>query len=202
MDKEQAFRPRQVLTIREEAPFREFFEVRKGTLRFERFDGTMSEEVVRYSFSKWDAVGILVYHRGKDAFLMVRQFRYPPVHHGIDPWMTEIVAGGISPGEEEEAAAAREVEEEVGYVPLTMQRIMRFYVSPGIMSERITLYFAEVDESSRVNDGGGVAHEDEDIEIVPVPRRDALHWLATHDVGDAKTIIALQWADAHWPNGK
>jgi ADP-ribose pyrophosphatase len=196
MDDQQDFQPRQVLTIREEAPFREFFEVRKGTLRFERFDGTMSGEVVRYSFTKWDAVGILVYHRGKDAFLMVRQFRYPPVHHGIDPWMSEIVAGGISPGEEEEAAAAREVEEEVGYAPLTMQRIMRFYVSPGIMSERITLFFAEVDESSRVNDGGGVAHEDEDIEIVPVPRREAMHWLATHAIGDAKTIIALQWADA------
>lgn len=185
------------MTLREEVPFREFFEVRKGTLRFERFDGTMSPEVVRYSFTKWDAVGILVWHRGQDAFLMVRQFRYPPVHHGIDPWITEIVAGGISPGEEEDLAAAREVEEEVGYRPRSLRRISRFYVSPGIMSERITLYLAEVDESCRVNDGGGVAHEDEDIEIVPVPRQEALAWLEEQEIGDAKTLVALQWAHLH-----
>jgi hypothetical protein len=63
------------------------------------------------------------------------------------------------------------------------------------------LFYAEVDESSRVNDGGGVAHEDEDIEIVPVPRGEAMRWLATHDIGDAKTIIALQWADARVQEG-
>jgi len=59
MDDQQDFQPRQVLTIREAAPFREFFEVRKGTLRFERFDGTMSGDVGRQSYPKWDAAGIL-----------------------------------------------------------------------------------------------------------------------------------------------
>jgi len=185
--------PRQVLTIREEVPFREFFKVHKGTLRYERFDGTLSGEVVRYSFTKWDAVGVLVYHREEDAFLLVRQFRYPPVHHGIDPWLTEIVAGGISPGEDEEAAAAREVEEETGYRPRTLQRISRFYVSPGIMSERITLYYTEVDESCRQHNGGGLADEEEDIQLVRVPRDQARQWLDDQAIGDAKTIIALQW---------
>ena len=42
-----------------------------------------------------------------------------------------------------------------------IRRITRFYVSPGIMSERITLFYAEVDESSRLNDGGGLLDEDE-----------------------------------------
>lgn len=185
--------------LHEEVPFREFFEVRKGLLRFERFDGTLSEEVVRYSLTKWDAVGILVYHEEKDAFLLVRQFRYPPVDQGVDPWRCEIVAGGISPGEEEMAAAAREVEEEVGYAPLSLQRIMCFYVSPGILSERITLFFALVSESDRIHDGGGVDHEHEDIEIVVVPRADALTWLDRQEYGDAKTIIALQWAALHLP---
>ncbi len=87
----------------------------RGVLQFQRFDGTMSPEVTRYSFTKWDAVAVLVYHVTKEAYILVRQMRYPPMHHGIDPWLTEIVAGGISPGENEEAAAKRELVEEIGY---------------------------------------------------------------------------------------
>jgi len=178
--------------LKEETPFKEFFHVRKARLKFEKFDGTMSPEVVRYSFSKWDAVAALVYHRTEDAFILVKQMRYPPTHHGIDPWMTEIVAGGISPGEDEQDAAAREIMEETGYQPLLLERLMKFYVSPGIMSERIALFYAEVDESSKMHNGGGVLDEDEDIELVWVPRKDAMNWMEQQTVGDAKTIIAIQ----------
>ena len=182
-----------VINHSEDILFDEFFEVRKGVLQFEKFDGSFSQPVTRYSFSKWDAVAILVYHRDENAYLLVRQMRYPPVHQDVDPWITEIVAGGISPGEDERDAAYREVIEEVGYRPITFERIMQFYVSPGIMSERIALYYAEVDESSRVSNGGGLLHEDEDIEVIRVPREDVPVWMAKQPIGDAKTILALQW---------
>ena len=159
-----------VIKHKEESLFNEFFEVHRSVLQFERFDGTMSPEVTRYSFTKWDAVGILVYHTTRESYILVRQMRYPPTLHGIDPWLTEIVAGGISPGEETESAAFREVVEEIGYEPISIERVMQFYVSPGIMSERITLFYAEVDESSKINEGGGVPHEDEDIQLVWVPK--------------------------------
>ena len=106
--------------LHDEIPFDEFFHVRKTLLQFENFDGSMSTEVVRYSFEKSDAVAVLVYHLSKDAYILVRQFRYPLVHHAIDPWMTEIVAGGISEGEDEVSAANRELAEEVGYEPLNL----------------------------------------------------------------------------------
>ncbi len=179
--------------LSEESIFNEFFEVRKGILQFERFDGSMSAVVTRYSFCKWDAVAVLVYHRKEDVYILVQQMRYPPVHHAVDPWLTEIVAGGIIPGEDEEAAGIREVIEETGYRPLSMERINRFYVSPGIMSERITLFYAEVDESSRVNEGGGHPEEDEDIRLIRIPRSKGLEWMESLSVGDSKTIIALQW---------
>src|SRR6187402_619656 len=92
----------EVIKHKEETLFDEFFEVKRGLLQFEKFDGSLSPEVTRYSFSKWDAVAILVYHKEKDAYILVKQMRYPPTHHGIDPWLTEIVAGGISPWENEE----------------------------------------------------------------------------------------------------
>jgi nudix-type nucleoside diphosphatase (YffH/AdpP family) len=183
----------EVIKHKEESLFNEFFEVHRSLLQFQRFDGTMSPEVTRYSFTKWDAVAVLVYHVSKDSYILVRQMRYPPTHHGIDPWLVEIVAGGISPGENEEAAARRELIEEVGYDAIHFERMMQFYVSPGIMSERITLFYAEVDESSRVNEGGGLLHEDEDIELIWLPKGEVLEWIAQQPVGDAKTIAALLW---------
>jgi GDP-mannose pyrophosphatase NudK len=179
--------------IREEIPFDEFFHIRKTHLQFENFDGTMSPDVTRYSFEKSDAIAVLVYHVSKDAYILVRQFRFPLVQHQIDPWMTEIVAGGISAGEDEVTAARREVLEEIGYDTMKLEKISFFYVSPGILNERVHLFFAHVDESSKVNEGGGEENEDEDIELIWLPRSEAMKWVETQRIGDAKTIIALQW---------
>lgn len=179
--------------IREETPFDEFFHIRKTLLQFENFDGSMSPEVTRYSFEKTDAIAVLVYHLSRDAYILVRQFRFPLLQHKIDPWMTEIVAGGIADGEDEVTAAHREVIEEIGYASMHLEKIDFFYVSPGILNERIHLFFAQVDESSKVSEGGGAEHEDEDIELIWIPRAESMDWLAAQPVNDAKTIIALQW---------
>lgn len=179
--------------INEEIVYEEFFKVYEAQLRFEQFNGSMSNEVTRYSFYKSDAVAVLVYHTTKDAYILVRQFRYPPVHHNVDPWLIEIVAGGIEKGEEPENSAAREVKEEIGYYPLRMEKITTCYVSPGMMSERVTIFLAEVNDDNKISKGGGAKAEDEDIEMVWIPRADALNWLTSQTVGDAKTIIALQW---------
>ena len=179
--------------LSEETPFDEFFHIHKSRLRFEHFDGTMSPEVTRYSFEKSDAIAVLVYHTTRDAYILVRQFRYPLVHHGIDPWMTEIVAGGITSGEDEETAAYREVAEEIGFAPVRLEKIKRVYVSPGVLNERVTIFMAEVDDSSKINEGGGLKDEDEDIELIWIPRKEAMQWILDQYIGDAKTIIALQW---------
>ena len=79
-------------------PFDEFFHVRKSVLKFEYFDGTMSPEVTRFSFEKSDAIAVLVHHTSRDAYILVKQFRFPRVHHKLDPWMIEIVAGAAKRG--------------------------------------------------------------------------------------------------------
>jgi ADP-ribose pyrophosphatase len=178
---------------REDIIFDEFFEIYKADLRFEQFDGSMSKKVTRYSFEKNDAVAVLVYHTGNDEYLLVRQFRYPPLHHDIDPWMVEIVAGGKDEDESAEEAAGREVIEEIGYEPIRLEKVVTCYVSPGLMNERVSIYVAEVDESSKRNNGGGAKGEDEDIEIVRIKRNEAMKWVEDQEVGDAKTIIAMQW---------
>lgn len=178
---------------KEEVPFEEFFKIYKAQLRFETFNGKMSKKVTRFSFEKSDAVAVLIYHVSKDAYILVRQFRYPPVHHEVDPWLVEIVAGGKEENETDEDSAKREVEEETGYQPLRLEKIFKCYVSPGLMNERVTIFLAEVDDSSQVSNGGGAKGEDEDIELVWIPRQEAEGWMKEQEVGDAKTIIALQW---------
>lgn len=183
-----------VQLIKEEIPFEEFFKIYKAHLRFEQFDGSMSKEVSRYSFEKSDAVAVLVYHVSKNAYVLVRQFRYPPLHHeDADPWLIEIVAGGKEENEDDVSAAQREVEEETGYKTLHIEKICKCYVSPGLMSERVTIFIADVDESSKTNEGGGAKGEDEDIELIWLPRKEASQWINDQSLGDAKTIIALQW---------
>ncbi|MDQ3015954.1 MAG: NUDIX hydrolase [Bacteroidota bacterium] len=177
----------------EEIILKDFFTIYRSKMRFEHFDGTMSDVVNRLSLEKDEAIAVLVYHVTRDEYILVRQFRYPLCHHDIDPWITEIVAGGIQPGEELEKAAARELEEEIGFVPLRLERITTCYVSPGIMNEKVTIFIAEVDDSSKINNGGGADEEDEDIELVWIPSKEANEWMSSQKVGDAKTIIAMQW---------
>jgi nudix-type nucleoside diphosphatase (YffH/AdpP family) len=107
--------------------------------------------------------------------------------------LTEIVAGGKEENEDDRDAAFREVEEETGYRVISLERIGQYYVSPGLMSERVTIFVAGVDETSKANNGGGAKDEDEDIELIWVPRNEALDWLSKQNVGDAKTMIAIQW---------
>ena len=176
--------------LKEEVIFDEFFTVRRAYLRHEKFEGGMTEELRRYSFEKNDAVAALVYHVEKDAVLLVRQYRYPPMRHGL-AWLDEVVAGGIDEGESPELAIVREIEEETGYRPRKCTQVHDMYVSPGVFSERIQLFFAEVVESDRIHGGGGLDHEHEDIEVVWIPANEIESHLLQGGVIDAKTIVAL-----------
>jgi hypothetical protein len=47
---------------------------------------------------------------------------------------------------------------------------------------------------SRVNGGGGIAQEGEDIDVLELPFATALAMTRTGEIADAKTIMLLQWA--------
>lgn len=192
-----------ILEESDEYAFGDIFRIVRAKLQYRRFDGRLSEPVVRINFERGDSVGVLLYDASEDAVVLVRQFRYP-VYAGLGPrernaegaeqaWLLEIVAGVKDSGLSVAEVAKKELLEEAGYVVTgELQPITTLYPSPGGSSERIHLYLGSVDQRSRSGAGGGVVAEGEDTQIVVLPLQDALDKVARGEIRDAKTIVALQ----------
>jgi len=141
-----------------------------------------------------DSVAILLYHKEKRSFVLVKQFR-PAVYLNNDHGMTiELCAGIVDKELSLLEIAKEEVEEECGYdIPLSnIQKITSFHTSVGFAGSKQTLYFAEVEESMKVSEGGGVDHEQ--IEVVYLPIDEAKKFL--YDESIAKTpglMFAFMW---------
>jgi nudix-type nucleoside diphosphatase (YffH/AdpP family) len=172
--------------------FDDVFKIEEATLRFERFNGQMSEPARRLVFERGDAAAALLLNRDTQKVILVEQFRYPTYKKGPG-WLLEVVAGMVDQGEQPEETIRREVREEVGYQVSDLQPIATFYVSPGGSSERVALYYAEVGEADRVAAGGGSAAEHEDIEQVELSLPELWTALREGNIVDAKTLIAVQW---------
>ena len=183
---------KKVVVEQKKRVFDDFFKVDEALVRYEQFNGQLGETVRRLNFERGDAVAVLIFNRETRRVILVNQFRYPTYERG-DGWITEIVAGILAKDEKPEQAVRREVLEETGYRVGDLTHISTFYTSPGGSSERIFLYYTEVINSDRVVNGGGLASEHEDIEVVAVSLADTWEALETGKITDAKTIIALMW---------
>lgn len=98
--------------------------------------------------------------------ILVEQYRVP-----IGKICLEMPAGLIgdeTEGEEALESAARELEEETGYVAAQWEDLGEFWSSPGMVTESYTLLKAS--GLTRVGDGGGTAHEDIVVHRVPLSR--------------------------------
>lgn len=148
-----------------------------------------------------DSVGVLVYHKDKELFTWVKQFRIGQATNDDDSGLNytiEPVAGMVDPGQTPDSAAARETFEEVGVNTANLTKIGSFLMCAGISNERMHMYFAEV-EGQTLNARGGLIEEHEDIEV--------LHWTAqeTHaafdsgQMSNAQSMLLWQWACLHKP---
>jgi 8-oxo-dGTP pyrophosphatase MutT (NUDIX family) len=113
--------------------------------------------------------------------LLVRQHR-----PAVGETLLEIPAGTLEPGEDADACAARELEEEIGYRPGRLRRMFVQYLAPGYSSEKLHAYIADQLVRGTTN-----PDEDEDIELVPVPLAEVEAMILDGRVRDAKSIAAL-----------
>ena len=71
---------------------------------------------------------------------------------------------------------------------------METYMSPGAVTEILYLFVGEYDQSMKVSDGGGVEHEEENIDVLEMSYEEAYAMIETGEINDAKTIMLLQYA--------
>lgn len=119
------------------------------------------------------------------SLLLVRQYR-----HAAGRRLLELPAGTLERDEAPEAAVARELQEEVGYVPGRVERLGGFFVAPGYTSEYIHLFVCSGLRESRL-----AGDEDEDIEVERMTLGEAVAAVERGEICDAKSVIGvLRWA--------
>jgi nudix-type nucleoside diphosphatase (YffH/AdpP family) len=183
---------------RERRAFDDIFNIDEFLVSHEQIDGTMSAGQRRLVFERGDAVGVLLLNVESKSVVLVEQFRVAVLvgrrrddRSTTDGWITETVAGVIDANETPEAAAIREAFEETGYQIQEPRLISKFFTSPGGVSERVFLYFAEVTDTDRIGKGGGI--DDEDVKVVQLAIDELLDQLAHGSIEDSKLLIGANW---------
>ncbi len=189
--------------IKKETAYHGFFKVNQYTLQHRLFDGGKTTELTRECFERGHAVGVLAYDPWMDNVVLLEQFRigayvYEEEKHGDNtencesPWLLEIIAGIVEPGESQLEVAHREAEEEAGLQLLALESIGNCYSSQGGSSETIQLYCACV----RSHDAGGIyglEEEGEDIRVIVMSYQEAVQQLKEGHLNNASAMIAMQW---------
>lgn len=141
-----------------------------------------------------DSVSILLYHKQKDSFVLVRQFRPAVYLKNSDGYTVELCAGLVDKDKSLKQIAKEEVIEECGYdiCVNSIEKITSFYTAVGFAGGKQTLFFAEVSDELQVNDGGGI--EDEDIEVVYIPTNEAKSFILDENISKTPGLMyAFMW---------
>ena len=168
-------------------------QLRQYRLRYRRGDGD-EQKLIRETYDRGDGATILLYNKQRRTVILTAQFRLPAfVSNHPDGMLLETPAGLLDEDNPEDAIR-REAEEETGYRIAEVRKIFAAYMSPGSVTEQIHFFVAEYADADKVSDGGGHAHEGEDIEVVEVKLDDALAMIEDGRIVDAKTIMLVYHA--------
>ena len=114
--------------------------------------------------------------------VMVRQYRY--VFAENHRW--EMPTGGVKPGESLEAAARRELREEVGYDAHELQHVSTYFTSKSIVQEIAHLYLGR-----RLTTVEAVPDDTEFLEVAVLPFEQVLQMVLDNEIRDSMTVIAV-----------
>jgi ADP-ribose pyrophosphatase len=172
--------------------FKGRFQVDRYRLRHKRHDGKVSETFTREVFERGHAASVLPYDPVLDRVVLIEQFRPGAYAAGRHPWLIEIVAGIIDPGETAEDVVRREAMEEANVAITAIEKVASFLMTPGACSEAVTFFVGRCDSRGA---GGvhGLAHEHEDIRVFTASTDEAAAMLAAGKIENALAIIAIQW---------
>ena len=193
---EPKFSAQDVRVLSDDTVYQGHFSMRKLNLQHRLFAGGWSETLVRELFERGDAVGVLPYDPISDSLIFIEQFRPGAIRGEDTPWMLELVAGVVEAGEDDEDVVYREAREEADCELSSLLPIASFYPSAGACSEQIRLFCGRV-SSAGIGEIHGLDTEGEDILVHSIPRLEALEMLASGQINNGHTLIALQWLQVH-----
>lgn len=149
---------------------------------------------VREVYDRGNGAGILLYNSTKKTVILTKQFRLPTFLNGNKTGMMIEVCAGLLDEDNPEECIIRETEEETGYRIKKVNKVTQTYMSPGAVTEILYLFTGEYDESMKVSEGGGLASEQENIQVLEYTFDEAYAMIESGEIVDAKTIILLQHA--------
>ena len=169
-----------------------WYTLKKVTYEFTRNNG---EKVVqtREAYDRGNGATILLYNKDQKTVILTRQFRLPTFINGNKTGMLIEACAGLLDDDNPEDCVRRETEEETGFKISDVRKIFEAYMSPGSVTEVLYFFVAEYSKEMKVNEGGGIAHEQEDIEVIETGIDEALSMIDSGEIKDAKTIMLLQY---------
>ncbi len=170
-----------------------WYTLRKITFEYQNKDNTW-ETQIREAYDRGNGAAILLYNKANQSVILTRQFRMPTYLNGNETGMLIEACAGLLDQDNAEDCIKRETEEETGYLVNDVRKIFEVYMSPGSVTEIVHFFVGEYTNEMKVNAGGGVAHEQENIEVLEISFNEAYDMIATGEIKDAKTIMLLQYA--------
>jgi ADP-ribose diphosphatase len=120
-----------------------------------------------------------------DRVCLIRNWRV-----AVGQTLVELPAGTLEPGEDPAVTAARELIEETGYRAAHVEKLLEFFMSPGILNERMHVYVAR-----ELTPGDTALEAGENIEPLVVAWDEAMRMALDGTIQDAKTLVSLFYWD-------
>ncbi len=173
-----------------------WYTLKKITFNYLRENGEWQQQQ-REAYDRGNGAVVLLYNPTTKMVLLTRQFRMPTYLNGNASGMMVEACAGMLDEDNPEACVIRETEEETGYKIQRATKVFEAYMSPGAVTEILYFFVAEYTQDMKVSEGGGLASEHEDIEVLEMPFSTAYDMIASGEIKDAKTILLLQYARIH-----
>jgi len=169
-----------------------WYTLKKVTFNIEKSDGT-EETQSREAYDRGNGAVILLYNTSQKTIILTRQFRLPTYINGNSDGMLIEACAGLLDNDHPEECIKRETEEETGYKISEVKKIFEAYMSPGSVTEILHFFIAEYSNEMKINEGGGLEEEGENIEVLELPFEESLNLIDNGGIKDAKTIMLIQY---------
>lgn len=170
-----------------------WFRLEKVTFDQRRADGS-EQRLQREVYHNGPGAAVLPIDPDRGTVLLVRQLRIPALVNGDGPMLIEACAGMVEQGDDPARTVRQEAEQEMGYQLQALRKVLELYTSPGASAEKLHLFLARYTPADRTGQGGGLAGEGEQIEVLEMPLSQAWAMVENGGIIDAKTVILLQQA--------